>query len=200
MTTTCSLNSFKRCLLASEMKGTSQMPSGMKHASFRGGKAKRMPAISDEKMISTVWPRIAHPGERSVPAVTDPRLNIFVVFTSVDATKAALRTAGRMADYLEGRITLLVPETVPWPLPLNKPPVLHRWKQRQFRALAAQSSVPAEIRFYLCRDWYETLSRILKPHSLLVIGGKKRWWPTSEGRLAARLRKLGHEVILTEAD
>jgi len=114
---------------------------------------------------------------------------------------AALRTAGALARQLGGRITLMVPEVVPFHLPLNKPPILRYWNERRFRVLAAGCPVETSVRFYLCRDRDETLANALKPQSLVVIGGKKkRWWSTPESRLAARLRSLGHEVILTETE
>jgi hypothetical protein len=137
---------------------------------------------------------------RQVPGDTGTRLNISVIFTSVPATMAALRTAGALASRLNGCITLVVPEVVPYHLPLNKPPVLHDWNERRFRLLAEGSPVATSVRFYLCRDREETLAKVLKPHSLVVIGGKKRWWPTSESRLARKIRRLGHEVIFTEME
>jgi hypothetical protein len=130
----------------------------------------------------------------------EKQLNIFVVFTSVEGTMAALRTAGTLASRLHGHITLIVPEVVPFHLPLNKPPVLHDWNERRFRVLAAGCPVETSVMFYLCRDRDGALAGALKPHSLVVIGGKKRWWPTSECRLARRMRGLGHEVILTETE
>jgi hypothetical protein len=133
-------------------------------------------------------------------AVATSPLNISVIFTSIQGTLTALRSAGALASRLGGRITLLVPEVVSYQLPLHQPPVAHDWNKRRFSVLASQSSVPTTVRFYLCRDRDETLARELKPHSLVVIGGKRRWWPTSESHLARRLRKLGHEVILTETE
>lgn len=146
-----------------------------------------------------VAPATEIPG-RQVTGGAPSQLNVSVVFTSVEGTLAALRTAGTLANRLGVHITLLVPEVVPRPLPLNKPPVLHDWNERRFRVLAAQSPVDTTVRFYLCRDRDETLANVLRPHSLVVVGGKRRWWPTSEDRLAKRLRHLGHEVILTETE
>jgi len=131
---------------------------------------------------------------------SESQLNVTVLFTSVEGTMAALRTAGTLANRLGGRITLVVPEVVPYHLPLNKPPVVHDWNERRFRVLAAQSPVQTTVKFYLCRDQDETVARLLKPHSLVVIGGRKHWWPTTESRTAKRLRRLGHEVILTETE
>jgi hypothetical protein len=140
-------------------------------------------------------PRV--PGQR---VISEPRLNVTVIFTSVESTMAALRTAGELAGKLGARITIMVPEVVPYHLPLNKPPVRHDWNQRRFRVIAAQSPVETAVRFYFCRDRDETLARELRPHSLVVVGGKKHWWPTRESRLATRLRTLGHEVIFTETE
>lgn len=131
---------------------------------------------------------------------TEAQLNVTVLFTSVEGTMAALHTAGTLANKLGGRITIVVPEVVPYHLPINKPPVLHEWNEKRFRVLAAESSVETSVRFYLCRDEDEMLARKLTSHSLVVLGGKKCWWPTRESRLARRLRSLGHEVILAETE
>jgi hypothetical protein len=147
-------------------------------------------------------------GRAAVTAVTRtleqqveaPLLNVTVLFTSVQGTMAALRKAGTLANQLGGHITLMVPEVVPYHLPLNKPAVVHDWNERRFQVMAAESPVQTTVRFYLCRDQDEMLASVLKPHSVVVIGGKKHWWPTSESRLAKRLRRLGHEVILTETE
>ena len=141
-----------------------------------------------------------HAPERPGSAEFESRLNISVVFTSAEVTQTALRMASALAGKLQARITLIVPEVVSYQLPLHQPPVVHDWNVKRFQALAAESPVETSVRFYLCRDRDETLARELKPHSLVVVGGKKRWWPTAESRLASRLRKLGHEVILAETE
>jgi hypothetical protein len=131
---------------------------------------------------------------------TEAQLNVTVLFTSIEGTMAALRSAGTLASKLGGRITIVVPEIVPYHLPINKPPVSHEWNEKRFRVLAEKSSVETSVRFYLCRDEDEMLAKRLKPHSLIVLGGAKHWWPTQESRLAKRLRSLGHEVILAETE
>jgi hypothetical protein len=129
---------------------------------------------------------------------TDKRLNIAVVFTSVEATLAALKEAGTLASSLGGRITLLVPQVVPYPLPLESPPVLVVFNERRFRVIASESPVATNVQIYLCRDQFETLASVLSPGSLVVLGGPKRWWPTREKSLASKLRRAGHEVIYKE--
>ena len=129
---------------------------------------------------------------------TSPRLNINVVFTSVDATLAALKEAGRLADRLAACITLVVLQIVPYPLPLTSPTVSVEWNERRFRVIANKSPVETIIHLYLCRDRFETLLSVLKRGSLVVVGGRKHWWRrTPEKALVRTLQRAGHEVIFT---
>jgi hypothetical protein len=63
---------------------------------------------------------------RSAPptATEGARLGVIVVFTTVESTVHALRKAGALATRLSAHITLVVPQVVPFPLPLTSPPVL----------------------------------------------------------------------------
>ncbi len=139
-------------------------------------------------------PHSPPPGER------DHRLHVAVVFTSLNATIKALRRAVDLAARLRTCLTLVVVQTVPFPLPLASPPVLLDFSEKRLREIA--SGTPADIRvhLYLCRDRTEALKLALKPSSLVVLGGRKRWWPTAEWRLATKLRRAGHEVIFTEME
>ena len=153
-------------------------------------------ALALEKVLA---PSVGYP---ATPAIeeTASRLNVAVVFTSVEATLAALKQAGALANRLRGRITLVVPQIVPFPLPLTSPPVMLDWNERRFRVIASESPVETTVMIYLCRDRVETLTTVLTPRSLVVIGGRRRWWATAEQRLARRLRRAGHEVIFTETE
>ena len=101
----------------------------------------------------------------------ESQMEVTVVFTSVKATLAALRTAGTLASRLRCRITLVVPQIVPYPLPLTSPPVLLDFSERQFRVIAGQSPVETVVRIYLCRDRLAALIQMLKPRSVVVLGG-----------------------------
>jgi len=145
-------------------------------------------------------PETLHPARQGT-AETDPRLNIAVIFTSVQSTLAALRKAGALATSLGAGITILAPQVVPYPLPLESPPVLLDWNERRFHVIASQSPVETIVRLYLCRDGIETLKNVLSPRSLVVIGGRNPWWPfTREKAIARQLRRAGHEVIFTESE
>ena len=130
----------------------------------------------------------------------ESRLNIVVIFTSVDATIAALKTAGTLAQDLNARITLLVPVVVPYPLPLTRPPVPLDFQEKRFREIASECPAEIHVQLYMCRDPLQTLKTVLSPHSLVIVGGQKQLWPAREKNLARKLRNSGHEVIFTEAD
>jgi hypothetical protein len=85
-------------------------------------------SLAIEKILA---PATGQPS-RSALEEADQKLNIAVVFTSVEATPAALKEAGALATSLGARITLLVPQIVPYPLPLESPPVLLDFKREAF--------------------------------------------------------------------
>jgi hypothetical protein len=85
-------------------------------------------------------PAVARP-ENPPAGETRHRLDVFVVFTSVDLTLQALKQAGALAERLDSRITLVVPQVVPFPLPLTSPPVLLEFNERRFSVLASQRPV-----------------------------------------------------------
>jgi hypothetical protein len=147
----------------------------------------------------TLTPSIVPTGRPRVEE-TPARLNVFVVFTSVDATLAALKQAGHLAAELGGRIILVALQVVPYPLPLTRPPVGIDWNERRLGLIAGESRVETIVQVHLCRDGQRTLENTLGPHSLIVLGGRKRWWPTRESKLARSLRRAGHEVVLIETE
>ena len=146
-------------------------------------------SLAIEKLLA---PRTGHP-TRPIGEEADQKLNIAVVFTSVESTLAALKEAGNLANSLGARITLVVPQVVPYPLPLETPPVLVEFNENRFRVMASESPVETSVQVYLCRDRVEMLLHMLSPSSLVVIGGRKKWWPTSEKLMARRLRQAGQK-------
>jgi hypothetical protein len=153
-------------------------------------------ALALEKPLApatTCPPEALHEGN-------DHKLEVSVVFTSIEPTLRALKEAGGLADRLAAGIALVVPQIVPYPLPLTSPPVLLDFTERRFFVMARESHVETRVRIYLCRDRWDALRLALKPHSLVLIGSRKRWWPTAETRLAEKLRRAGHEVVVVETE
>src|SRR5262245_55215219 len=117
---------------------------------------------------------------RTGPAVAHPpvsHLTIDVIHTSIDATLVALRKAAWLANRLSARITLHVFQVVPYPLPLESPPVLLDWSERRFHVITEENPIETKVNLYLCRDKEATIQKVLKPDSLVILGGKTRpWW------------------------
>ncbi len=113
--------------------------------------------------------------EQAAPGWEDRKLEVTVIFTTTPGTLAALRLAGQYARDLGARISILVVQVVPYPLPLERPPVAPEFTTQRYRALAADQKIETRVQVYLCRDSRQALLQALKTHSLVVIGGRKRW-------------------------
>lgn len=129
-----------------------------------------------------------------------PSLEVNVVYTSDQGTRAALRTAGNLARQLSARIRLLVTQVVPYALPLDHPQVSIDFLRDRCRGLASECPEAAEIRIniYVCRKRWQVLRRMLIANSLVIVGGKRGWWPTAEQKLMKVLNAEGHHVIFAD--
>jgi hypothetical protein len=142
-----------------------------------------------------------------ITRTADPRfasgpLAVNVIFTDVQSTAAALKFAQSFAGELGARISLRAAIAVPFQLPLDQPQISVAFLQDAMRELVAQlksETFDPTIHLYLCRDRVWALSQVLNPNSLVVIAGRKRWWPTAETRMARALRAEGHRVIFVDS-
>jgi len=128
----------------------------------------------------------------------DAKLEVNVVFTDPKATLAALRTAAALAQGLDATISVLAVQAAPYTLPLEQPPVSTAFTEKLLIDLVrqqAQGPIETTVHLYLCRDKLDTLGQVLAPNSLVVIGGRRRWWPSDAAWIARMLRSVGHEVI-----
>jgi hypothetical protein len=138
--------------------------------------------------------------ERPAAPAGGPRraVQITVLDTTKEGTLLALKTAAELARGIGGDIRLLVPQVVPYALPLDEPQVPVEFTQRRFRTVAEDAGVDTRVDIRLCRDKVQMIGSALAPHSVVVLGGRRGWWPTSEARLAKRLERLGHQVVFAD--
>jgi hypothetical protein len=154
--------------------------------------------------------QLARPGRVFSTTHTGPRrpetlnpggpLEVVVLFTDVPGTLKALKTAAELAHNLSGRIRLLAPQVVPYPLPLERSPVSQEFNERRFQTLASQGCIDTRVEVCLCRDRADAVRRALQPEALVVMGACPSWWPTAETALARKLRRNGHHVILVDSE
>jgi hypothetical protein len=126
------------------------------------------------------------------------KLEIGVLFTSAKATLAAIDAAAALMKGLDGRLSLIAAQTVPYPLPLYQPPVSLTFNRQRLLEVAAHSPVEVSVHLCVCRSRSATLLSLLRPGSMLLIGARKTWWPTWERKLAKELRRDGLDVVLLE--
>ena len=85
-------------------------------------------------------------------AQPDSTLEVVVLHTTTEGTLQALKTAASIAQGIAAQIRLLVPQVVPYPLPLESPAISKEFNERRFRTVASKADVETRIDIRLCRD------------------------------------------------
>ena len=135
-------------------------------------------------------------------AAAEP-LEVNVIYTEPAATAVALRAAAVFTRELDASIRLRAGIVVPFQLPLDQPLISVDFFKHVLRDLVDQSQpdgIDCTIHLYICRDWLDTLSGYLKPNSVVVIVGRKRWRPTRESRMARALLAEGQRIALVDIE
>jgi hypothetical protein len=127
-------------------------------------------------------------------------LQIYIIFTNPLAINVTLEAANELAHDLDARLTVLIARIVPYPLPLEHPPVSTEFTEQFLSQLVKGPDVATTVHVLLCRDRNETIRRAVRPDSIVLIGSRKRWWPNRDNTLARRLRRDGHHVIVLNLD
>jgi hypothetical protein len=123
-------------------------------------------------------------------------LSIVVPYTTPELTRAALKHSAVFGSELEAQIRLIEVHVVPFACPLDRPAVSSQHLERRLRGLAEESPRLVRVELIYTRDQTQTLRKILKPHSLVVIAANRWRWPSAERKLARFLRRAGHDVML----
>ena len=129
---------------------------------------------------------------------SEPRLPVFVIFTTMNQTMTALEKAIQLAKPLKTGIEILDVQTVPYALSLNDPSVPSAFGARCLREMTARYSESIGVSAYRCRDSLEALKRIINRNCPVVLAIRKRWWPTRDGRLSRELRRAGYNLVLVK--
>lgn len=125
--------------------------------------------------------------ERHAPA-EGAKIALHIIFDGMPRTGSLLDAVARFARQLDAHVTVLVPQVVPYPLPLEQPPVSIAFTEEKLAAL------PANVEIYLCRDRCEAILSAL-PQDSLVAMSRVRWWHREARRLARLLRQNGHRIV-----
>jgi len=129
------------------------------------------------------------------PNIRPVVLWIVVPYTTPQLTRAALRHSAVCSD-LDIQVCLVDVQVVPFPRPLDEPPIDKEFSERRLHDLFQESGLSGQTSVLYARDRLEGYRRMLEPKSLVILATRKRWWPTREQRLARSLSKAGHQVML----
>jgi hypothetical protein len=131
----------------------------------------------------------------------DRHLIITVIRTTREGTLSALKTAYGVAKCSRLQMRLVATHEVPFRLSLEEPMVPTDFLRGRQAILIAQAKIDPEevfVQILPCRNGKHALSEFLIPHSLIAIGGSRRWWKP-ERRLEKHLTRSGHRVLFVEA-
>jgi hypothetical protein len=120
---------------------------------------------------------------------------IYVVATTVVATREAIAAATALADPADARIHVIAARSMPSEGSLDQQSAPVQAFARQLKRMTEGAKARIDILPCVCRRLIDVTQ--LLPHRGLVIiaGPSHRWWPTREQRLAHDLNGLGHRVM-----
>ena len=151
-----------------------------------------------KKLQANLW-RTASKDATPPPAKVEGLL-VNVAFTTAKATLAALRQASRLTQGLHGSIRVIVPHVVPYPLDLNHPHVNPEFMTERLRDLTTKAGANLRFEIVACREIAHAYTVALDRNSLVIVAGRKHWWPTREVRLARSLTCKGHDILFVDME
>ncbi|HEY3382127.1 MAG TPA: universal stress protein [Vicinamibacterales bacterium] len=144
---------------------------------------------------SSQTPDVAGPSSSGREACHLEFGDVYVIFTSPEDTLRAVRVARRLARAMTRGVTLVHFRSVDFGAPLEEPSGLSPVQMEDFKARLKADGGDTRVRVCLCRDPRQAIPSVLSAHSLIVIGGRHRWWSTRSDRWRRTLEALGYVVV-----
>jgi hypothetical protein len=138
--------------------------------------------------------------DSSFGSTFDPHIHVTVIHTTSEGTLSALSLAGDLSKNLGARIGLVAIQLVPFRLAIEEPMVSTNFLHQRQALLVAKAGINEDqvsIHICLSRDQKQALAQFLSPRSLIVIGGRRRWW-RPERKLEKWLLGMDHHVLFAE--
>jgi hypothetical protein len=122
-----------------------------------------------------------------------------VIFTTTRGTLAAMRAAAALSRASGAAVRLIDPRPVHFPLrsagyALAAAPEVPIEERERERVIAA-AGVPVDVQVYICGHPSNATRAALRERSLVIVGGRRSWWPTPLERLQRELESQGHVVM-----
>lgn len=122
-------------------------------------------------------------------------IRVVIPFTTPELTRAALKAAARFCR----QAIVVAVDVVPFPCPLDQSLVDESHLERQLLHVVQGTTVPVRVRVVRARDFDSAYQSVLKPDTVILIATKRHWWRTCEEKLARRLLRAGHDVVVISA-
>ena len=137
------------------------------------------------------------PGERVAPPTmrTDA---VSVVYTAVEDTLEAARVGAELARAMGVPLRVVHFRTVPRQVPVDRVDGVSPIETPWFLGRLRNEGIVARMRVYLCRDAAATVGYAFRSNSIVVIGGRRSWWPTRAERWRDALEGAGHFVVFVD--
>ena len=125
---------------------------------------------------------------------------VHVVATTLSGTRAAMRAATALAKEVESRVHVIAARQVSSDSSSDQQSAAARAFAQEIMQWPETRSSRADVLPCLCKRLSD-VAQLLTPQSVVVIGGRSRWWWASrEQRLADTLTAEGHRVLFVSAD
>jgi hypothetical protein len=124
--------------------------------------------------------------------------SVYVVHTSVADTLVAIRVANDFGAALGVPVTVVHFRTVPYAAPVDEPDGVSPIETAEFAGRLRDEEMNVRLRVYLCRDERRAVTFAFQPHSLIVMAGRRSWWPTVSERRRRLLEAAGHFVLFVD--
>jgi hypothetical protein len=133
---------------------------------------------------------------QGVDSRAETPLQVCVIATTDRGTRAALRAAQSFAVGFSSHITLVIPHTVPYRQPLDRPFVPVAFTVARFQTLTADLDADLSLRVCICRPGDVRFESVIPANGIVLVGGMRRtWWRSREQRLADQLSARGRRVL-----
>ena len=123
---------------------------------------------------------------------------VSVVYTTVEDTLEAACIGAALARAMGVPLRVVHFRKVPRQVPVDQPDGLSPIETTAFAARLREEGITARIRVYLCRDEAMTIPFAFSPNSIIVVGGRRSWWPTRAERWRDALEGAGHFVVFVD--
>jgi len=123
-------------------------------------------------------------------------IDVTVVFTTFEGTRIAVAEADRLAVDLDARVTVIVPDVIPYHLPLDRPFLSEGFLRARLEAMLAGCRAETRVEIGMCRDPKALLREWLQPGSLVLLGASHWRWHWRESRFCRMLTRMGHDALV----